>query len=1157
MLIDQEGHGEVLLGNEAVVRGALEAGVGFAAGYPGTPSSEITDSFARISDQAGIIFEYSVNEKISLEMAFGASQAGVRSICAMKHLGLMVAGDPLSTIPYVGTVGGMVIVSAGDPSCRTSPNEQDQRYLSSMLYIPLLDPKSPQQAQMMTRYAFELSEQSRLPVILRITTRVCHTRGVITYAPLARPREKGFTREPLRLVPIPAIARGLRLELTQKVEAARELLEQAEFNEQSGEGNLAILATGSPADTCDHLLRAMGIQDGLKFMSLGGLYPLPERTLLKFLQGVDQVLVVEELSPYLEDKLQALCAREGLGVRVLGKRSGHFPVEFEYEPATIQQGIYKALGLGEPVAETLAPPEVPLRPPILCAGCAHRAAYYAARAAFGEGQLYFSDIGCYTLGFGPPLNTADAVLSMGSSIPMAAAVSQTTGQRTVAFIGDSTFFHSGMPPLLNAVKEGAEMVLVILDNEATAMTGFQESPTVEVVDAQLHRRVSIEGIVRALGVENAVLVDPYDLPTSIAAFERARDEQGVSVVLVKRPCINFFRRATGRPLNLGPAFRVDHQRCQTCGRSACGMRCEQQTTHGYERHLSRSRSLEGETGPDTGESSAPQPWTLRPEVAPCSSVCPLSLCVQGYVGHIAAGELPEALEMILARNPLADSVCRVCHHPCESTCVRQELDEPVAINDLKRHVMDWAAAQGERSYSPQSEPEHGKTVAIVGAGPSGLAAAHDLRLRGYGVRLLDAGQEPGGLLVSGIPPFRLPREALKRDIDRILGLGVQFKGGVVLGKDLQLSALLQSGVDAVYLAVGAHRGLSLNLEGEKPAPGENPRPAVVDALQYLKAINLNPGGGEINPGEVMMAGVRVVVVGGGNAAIDAARTALRHGAQQVIIAYRRRREEMPAIPSEVEAAEAEGITLLLQHQPVRISRGQDAGLLCVRTEPGEPDASGRRRPVAIEGSETLLAADQIIVAIGQAPEQDLLARDPSLSLECDNWGSVKVEPGTGRTSHPQIFAGGDLVDGERTVTAAMAMGLRAAWAIDRSLRGPELADRLAPPPLPEKVEVPPGPWLQRPDRGTPRRRPAELAAEDRLDSSDEVVQSLDAAAARAEAARCLACGKCGNCRSCIDLFGCPAFFLEEDGRPQIDPALCTSCGVCAALCPNGAIRPLE
>jgi len=509
----------------------------------------------------------------------------------------------------------------------------------------------------------------------------------------------------------------------------------------------------------------------------------------------------------------------------------------------------------------------------------------------------------------------------------------------------------------------------------------------------------------------------------------------------------------------------------------------------------------------------------------------LGLCIQGYTGHIAAGEYRAAFEQIMSRLPLPESVCRVCHHPCEQVCVRADIDEPVAINELKRFVIDWAH-RNEQTYQPARDEMHGKKVAVIGAGPSGLAAAHDLILRGYQVSLYDAAEHPGGLLRYGIPDYRLPKEALARDIDRILAMGVEFIGGRRLGRDLHPEQLLKEGFDSVYLAVGAACGIELRLENNEVADA----PAMIDALDYLNQVN---SGTEMTPAR------RVVVIGGGNAALDAARTARRLGAEQVVIAYRRRREEMPAIEEEIKAAEAEGVEIQTQLQPQALGAQQ---LQCLRTEPGETDSSGRSRPVPIAGSQLALACDQIITAIGQFPTADLLS---DAGIKREEGGMFIVDAETGQTSMKGVFAGGDLVPGERTVTDAIAFGQRAAWGIDLSLRGQEAADGHRIPPRPDSAEPAGRPDVQRSDT-MPRVIPEELTGPSRNQGFDEVVSVLTEEQARAEASRCMVCGLCGNCRTCLDLFGCPAFYVKDD-QICIEPELCNGCGVCADLCPNGAI----
>ncbi|NQU66242.1 MAG: FAD-dependent oxidoreductase, partial [SAR324 cluster bacterium] len=1094
---------------------------------PGTPSSEVTDSFARIAKSCGIHFEYSVNEKIALEMAFAASLAGTRSICAMKHLGLVYAGDPLSTIPYVGTVGGMVIVSAGDPSCRTSPNEQDQRYLGDMLHIPVLDPSTPREAYEMTRFAFELSESSNLPVILRIVTHVCHSRAPIIYGRLKQPEFKGFQPNPSCFVPLPAHAVQLRLKINERLEIAGKKMSDSGFFETLGRGKLGILATGAPAAVCADLIKEQNLEDEVTVFITGMSYPTPRERLRDFLVGFEQVLIVEELSPYLEDTVSALCHQFEIPTKILGKRTGHLPGQFEYDTAIIHKAIAKCLGIELPLESAPRLSPVPPRPPSLCPGCPHRSTYFAARAVFGDDTLYFNDIGCYSLGFAPPLSTADALLCMGAAYTLASGVSRTTGRRTIGFLGDSTFFHSGMTSLLNAIKEKANIVAVIMDNQVTAMTGFQDSPGVQMVDNYPVRDISIENVVRALGADQVVTVDPHHLPTTLMAFEKAKNQEGVRVVIAKHPCPVYLAKGAGSA-NRAAGYEVVHAWCQHCGKEAEGFRCGADTLVGYERHMARGRALE----------VTKSNW--QSQTAPCSDHCPLSICIQGYVGHIASQNYQEAFQMIMDQCPLPETTCRVCHKPCEPVCVREATDEAIGINDLKRFAIQWANDQ-DLKYAPSFKPAKRKKVAIIGAGPSGLAAAHDLRVRGYEATIFDAEMEPGGLLLTGIPDYRLPREALQRDINRILEMGVSFEGGQRLFENFTIEELFQRGFEAVFLGVGAQRGVPLNLlSSEKDAK----KPEIVDALAYLRSINLTQPG---------FTGQKVLVIGGGNAAIDAARTAKRQGAETVSIVYRRKGEDMPAAVEEIEGAVQEGIEIHAQYQPLSILSGERGGLDCLRTQPGPLDGSGRSRPVPVEGSKQFFEADQIIVAIGQELDPSLTAAT-NLSLDFQLNSLIKVNQQNGQTSDPRIFSGGDVVDGDRTVTGAIAWGKLAAWGIDCQLGGREQA---GPKPKTPGINLnsPPMPDVRRADLGK-RQQPFEREPGERISGYAEVREVLTEEQALTEAARCLVCGSCGNCRTCIDVLGCPAFSLEN-GKVNIDLDLCNGCGICAVICPNGAIQEVR
>jgi indolepyruvate ferredoxin oxidoreductase alpha subunit len=569
LLQDSPGKRLCLLGNLAIVRGAVEAGVQFYSCYPGTPSSEIGDTIAQFAGQTGILFEYSVNEKIAVEIAFAASLAGARSMCGMKHLGLNYALDPAATMPYVGVEGGMVIVSAGDPSAITSPNEQDQRHFCRFLYYPVFDPATPEDARRMTRYAFEFSERTRLPVILRPTTRICHSSGMVQLGTLPDKRnEIGFDKNPPRYVPIPANARRMRTELSARFRQAEELLNASEFFPRRGEGRRGIIASGVAYAYVSQVIDELGVADDVSLQQIGA-YPIPEPLLVDFLRSVDAVLVVEELTPFVEEWVCVTAFRAGRTIPVLGKHTGHLPVEFEYSPDLVEDAVRKYLALGARVKTSLVVPELPPRPPVLCPGCPHRTSFYLVSRVFGKRTVYCNDIGCYTLGYGEPLNACDVLLCMGASISLASGIARTTGQRTVAYIGDSTFFHSGLPALANAVQADDKITAVILDNYITAMTGFQPSPTTNTdrpkepspTVADGNGRFSIEDAVRGLGIREVYSVDPFEEKATLAALKQAKDGEGVNVVVCHSPCVVHERRVSpGKRVS----FDIRSELCNAC-----------------------------------------------------------------------------------------------------------------------------------------------------------------------------------------------------------------------------------------------------------------------------------------------------------------------------------------------------------------------------------------------------------------------------------------------------------------------------------------------------------------------------------------------------------------------------------------------------------------
>jgi formate dehydrogenase major subunit len=630
----------------------------------------------------------------------------------------------------------------------------------------------------------------------------------------------------------------------------------------------------------------------------------------------------------------------------------------------------------------------------------------------------------------------------------------------------------------------------------------------------------------ALGIEHVRTVDPNDLKDTVTAFVEAKRTPGPAVIVARRDCaVVRFRQEGATPVRR--RYVVDRERCRHCGHESEGLHCGQGPLKEHERAMVLRRILDQETG------APPVPAPVERE-PPCSVACPANICVQGYIGRIAAGRYAEALELIRKRNPLPVVSSRVCHRPCEKTCTRSPVDGPIAINDLKRWLVDWEMdTQAGDTRCPVAEST-GKRVAVVGAGPSGLACAHELRVRGHEVVLFDDHELPGGLLVWGIPEHRLPREVLSHETSWILSHGIEFKGGVRLGRDLTVTELLDDRFDAVYLGVGAMTGRRLGVPGDE-LPGN------IGALDLLRRYHQG--------GKVEAEGRRFLVVGGGDAALDAARVLVRLGASSVRIVYRRSREEMPAHLEEVDAAEKEGIELMTRVAPNRVL-GTDRveGLRVIGTEPGPPDESGRRAPLSVAGSELDIATDFIVSAVGQRPDTGCL--DAALALTPD--GSIQVDPDTGSTSMAGVFAGGDLTPGPKTVIHAIADGRRAAFGIDLRLAPEGTAV------LPLEFVNPEGLSFFTPRSLTaePAHRAELRPAEVRRRDHHDVVVPLTEEEAREEAARCLLCAMCRSCSACTDLFGCPAF-REEDGRIVIDELLCNGCGVCVALCPNGAIHEVS
>ena len=543
LLTDNLGEKMLLLGNEAIARGAIEAGVAFTSTYPGTPSSEISANFFQMARESDLYFEYCPNEKIAMEVAAAAANSGVRSMCVMKHVGVNVAADALMTLAYVGVKGGMVILSADDPFMFSSQNEQDNRYYAKLAGLPMLEPSSVAEAKELIAYAFDLSEQLQEPVLFRTTTRINHSTGVVTLGNIRERVTKGhFTKDPLNLVVVPAVARNLHVKLLKNFDSAQELAEKSDHNFITGSGNQGIICNGVSYNYVSDALKDLKMEDDIKVLRMGFSHPLPPTLIKDFLKGCEKVLIVEEGEPYMEEAVKAFAQEEGLTLPINGKTKDLFTRLYEYNPAQVKQCIARYFDLPYTPPQTVDfsdVPEVPQRPPTLCAGCSHRATYLEVKKATeGMDTIFPSDIGCYTLGLLPPLSAADFLICMGSSVGTAGGFSKVNDQKVIAFIGDSTFFHSGIPGLINAVFNNHDFTLVILDNGTTAMTGHQPNPGVDMSQLNMegYGKVSIEAVVKAIGVDHVTTIKPYKVKKSIGAIKEAINHKGVSVIISEEIC---------------------------------------------------------------------------------------------------------------------------------------------------------------------------------------------------------------------------------------------------------------------------------------------------------------------------------------------------------------------------------------------------------------------------------------------------------------------------------------------------------------------------------------------------------------------------------------------------------------------------------------------
>jgi indolepyruvate ferredoxin oxidoreductase alpha subunit len=567
-----------MLGNEAIVRGALEADVKMVAFYPGAPISEVLDTFSDALGNFDYQMEITTNEKVALEVCAGAAFAGIRSLTAMKSVGTNVASDTLFVLGYTGVKGGFVLVIADDPHAHSSQSEEDGRFFAPNTYLPMLEPSTPQEAKDMVKKAFEISERHRVPVIIRTVTRVNHQSGIVQLSEINRSEFKKVKWKELgeEYATLGAIARQKKLKMLERTAKLAEEFETSEFNFTKQTNSDAGIITASVSYL--HVLEALKmlkLQDKVNILKLGTTYPLPKNMVKNFIKNLKKLVVVEELSPYLEKEVYALAKDTNPALVIFGKNSGTFSEAWEYNPNIIAKGVASAMGVKyvghEAIVEKakLFKAVIPDRYPTFCAGCPHRATFVALNQALkvqvskGQEHYFANDIGCYSMWVFPPISRGDSSLCMGASVGVANGLSHVINERVVAVVGDSTFFHATIPGLINAVHNRNKFTLLILDNSVTAMTGQQFNPSTEfTAGGQQGKKVSIEGICKAVGVEFVEVVDSYDVKNNVEVFRKALDYDGLAVVVSRRECALYGDRSKRRRGEKIVPFYVDKKMCK-------------------------------------------------------------------------------------------------------------------------------------------------------------------------------------------------------------------------------------------------------------------------------------------------------------------------------------------------------------------------------------------------------------------------------------------------------------------------------------------------------------------------------------------------------------------------------------------------------------------